>query len=343
MIPTVLADLIPGFQQAVENGSFLENSQEQGFMSQLKVIVDQIEGLEDGTLEPGDLPADLLALLNQLQESGITLPQVANSLRQLLSAQPSDLPVKSTLRLPSESQETELPESTDMLLEDEPGSQETDSQDTDALFKELSAGKQLKKGLENAPDFVAKAHDRPGTQPLPENASIKAVAGGLLHLQGSVSSQGKAEMPQLFIPQPIASDKWNSAIGERLIFMVNKDIQSAEIKLNPPQMGPVELKVTMHQEQASVTLLAQHAATREALEQAIPRLREMMESQNLNLGDVNVGVREESAFADQQTAQSGQEGHEGEQGPTGLDDSDQVPSEVSQSTEASAYVLDAYA
>jgi flagellar hook-length control protein FliK len=77
-------------------------------------------------------------------------------------------------------------------------------------------------------------------------------------------------------------------------------IQQAEIKLTPPNLGPMEIKISLQNDQTSVTFIAAQAPTREALEASIPRLREMFGEINLNLANVDVGHR-----------QAGESGHQG--------------------------------
>ena len=85
-----------------------------------------------------------------------------------------------------------------------------------------------------------------------------------------------------------AHPEWNKEVGERVIWMHKQAIPSAELRLNPQHLGPVTVKVDVTQEQVSVAFTAQHAAVKEALEAAVPKLREMLSSQQLNLLDVNV-------------------------------------------------------
>ena len=87
---------------------------------------------------------------------------------------------------------------------------------------------------------------------------------------------------------PVNHPGWGQAVGERLQWMVKQDVQQAQLKLNPRNMGPIEIKIAMNQEQATVTFVANHAMTREALDAAVPRLREMFGESGLNLVDVNV-------------------------------------------------------
>ena len=93
------------------------------------------------------------------------------------------------------------------------------------------------------------------------------------------------------VPQQVGAQTWGQAVGERLLWMVKGDQQVAELKITPPNLGPLEVKLTINNEQASVSFVSNHAAVRDALEAAIPRLREMMEQDSLQLVNVDVGAR----------------------------------------------------
>jgi flagellar hook-length control protein FliK len=96
---------------------------------------------------------------------------------------------------------------------------------------------------------------------------------------------------------PVGQPGWDNSVGERLQWMVSKHVQEAQIKLSPPDLGPLEIKISLHNDQTSVSFVANHAATRDALEAAIPRLREMFNEANLNLGHVDVGQRQAGGTA----------------------------------------------
>jgi len=81
---------------------------------------------------------------------------------------------------------------------------------------------------------------------------------------------------------------WKSDLGDRVAWMAKNKIPAAEIKINPAQLGPIEIKVTVNNDQASVTMIANHGTTREALEAAIPRLREILSDSGLQLADTDV-------------------------------------------------------
>jgi flagellar hook-length control protein FliK len=70
--------------------------------------------------------------------------------------------------------------------------------------------------------------------------------------------------------------------------MASKDTQSATLHMSPADLGPVQVRIDMNQNQASVWFTAEHAETRSALEQSLPRLREMFASQGMSLTDAGV-------------------------------------------------------
>ncbi len=96
----------------------------------------------------------------------------------------------------------------------------------------------------------------------------------------------KVDVPA--ITKPLSHPEWNKDLGERIVWMSSKAIPSAEIRLNPQHLGPISVRVDVADDQATVVFTAQHAATREAIEASIPKLREMMGTQQLNLAEVNI-------------------------------------------------------
>ncbi|MCK7494372.1 MAG: flagellar hook-length control protein FliK [Comamonadaceae bacterium] len=70
--------------------------------------------------------------------------------------------------------------------------------------------------------------------------------------------------------------------------MVNNRLQEAEIKVNPPDLGPLEVRVSLHHNQTNVTFFSHEAAVREVIESALPRLREMLDGQGINLNQAQV-------------------------------------------------------
>jgi len=71
-------------------------------------------------------------------------------------------------------------------------------------------------------------------------------------------------------------------------WFVNNGVQSATLRLSPEHLGPVEVHIDVQSSQVNVNFSAAHAETRTALEQTVPRLRELFASGGLTLGQANV-------------------------------------------------------
>jgi flagellar hook-length control protein FliK len=69
---------------------------------------------------------------------------------------------------------------------------------------------------------------------------------------------------------------------------VEQGKHTASLRLSPEHLGPLEIQISMNDDQASVYFGAAHADTRAALENALPKLREMFASQGLSLADAGV-------------------------------------------------------
>ncbi len=81
---------------------------------------------------------------------------------------------------------------------------------------------------------------------------------------------------------------WGRTLGHQLNWMVNHQLEQAAIRVNPPDLGPIELRVSLQHNQTSVTFFCHEAAVREALETALPRLREMLDGQGITLNQAQV-------------------------------------------------------
>lgn len=96
-------------------------------------------------------------------------------------------------------------------------------------------------------------------------------------------------LPALPVAPRVASAEWGGAVGEKVVWMANQNHQVAELHLNPPNLGPLEVRLTIGNDQASALFVSPHSAVREAIETALPRLREMLADNGIMLGNVTVG------------------------------------------------------
>lgn len=110
-----------------------------------------------------------------------------------------------------------------------------------------------------------------------------------------------------FMPTTFGQAGWSEQVASQVAWFSSKNVREAEIQLDPPELGSLQVRVTMSQEQASVSFSSPHASVREALDQSVVRLREMFNEQNIDLVDVDVsGQSHDESFA--QESQTNQEG-----------------------------------
>jgi flagellar hook-length control protein FliK len=103
-------------------------------------------------------------------------------------------------------------------------------------------------------------------------------------------------LPTVSIDTPFNQPNWGQSLGERIQWMVGQKMQGAQLKLNPAHLGPLEVRIQVQNDQASVQFTSTHAIVRETLEAALPRLRDMLESSGVELVDVDVSGQ---SFAEQ--------------------------------------------
>ena len=105
------------------------------------------------------------------------------------------------------------------------------------------------------------------------------------------------------ISVPVGEAGWGRAVGEQVVWHVSQNIQSANLRLNPQHLGPLEMQLQMEGDKATLAFTSQHAQVRDALESSLPRLREMFAQNGLNIVDVNVS-QQQTGRGDQQDTQS---------------------------------------
>ncbi|MCP3669110.1 MAG: hypothetical protein GY814_01470 [Gammaproteobacteria bacterium] len=120
--------------------------------------------------------------------------------------------------------------------------------------------------------------------------NINSAISGLAQLS-SIQASGTTPPPPV-ITAPLGEQGWGEAMGQRIMWMMGKGVQSASIRITPPHLGPIQVQLSVQNDQASVSMIAQHGVVKEALEAAMPRLREMLAESNLQLVNVDVSHRE---------------------------------------------------
>jgi flagellar hook-length control protein FliK len=92
----------------------------------------------------------------------------------------------------------------------------------------------------------------------------------------------------LIIQAPVSSAAFADEVSARVTALAQSAITQAQLQLNPADMGPVHVQITVQSGQASVWFGATHSDTRAALEASLPRLRELFANAGMPLSDSGV-------------------------------------------------------
>jgi len=167
---------------------------------------------------------------------------------------------------------------------------------------------------------------------MPASANVNAAPASALDSAGfnfnaPLSTALGAAGLSTSIMTPLQSPGWSQQMTDQVSLMLKGGFQQADIKLNPAHLGPMEIKLSMNDDKASIHFVTQHAPVRDAIDSALPRLREMLEQQGLSLGDVDVSTQSEQQQAQAGAEQSPGSGglSQGEVAETGAADSDAQP------------------
>ncbi|HEY9380730.1 MAG TPA: flagellar hook-length control protein FliK [Burkholderiales bacterium] len=122
---------------------------------------------------------------------------------------------------------------------------------------------------------------------LPAIASAEAAAPTHpVHLQQGV--ERVAQQAAMTLQQPVGSERWNNELGQSVNLLVRADQSSATLHVTPPDLGPIDVKIDMAGDKATLTFTVQNPDTRNALENAMPRLRDLLADGGIALGDAHV-------------------------------------------------------
>ncbi len=115
------------------------------------------------------------------------------------------------------------------------------------------------------------------------------------HIGGAAPAQA-AQASVATIEARVGTQGWDQGLGDKLVWMAGQKQQVAELHLNPPDLGPLKITLTLNHDHASAQFVSAHAQVRDAIETAMPRLREMLADSGITLGNTSVGT---NAFHEQ--------------------------------------------
>ncbi len=90
------------------------------------------------------------------------------------------------------------------------------------------------------------------------------------------------------VEAPVRGAAFAQELGDKVVWLASRNSQVAELSLNPPQLGSVEVRLTLSGGEAGAQFFVASPVAREAIESALPRLRELMAQAGINLGEAQV-------------------------------------------------------
>jgi flagellar hook-length control protein FliK len=92
------------------------------------------------------------------------------------------------------------------------------------------------------------------------------------------------------IDAPFGTDGWGEAFSQKVVWLVDRQQQSAELHVNPPHLGPVEVVLKLSDDGARIAFSSPHAAVRDAIDASLADLRNALAERGLSLGQALVSA-----------------------------------------------------
>jgi flagellar hook-length control protein FliK len=170
------------------------------------------------------------------------------------------------------------------------------------LNTDLETDTAIRSALPEIGDKAAKFAVREFIEPKADSLPIKNLPTDTSTSPASVSATFPANQPvhtapfsnqSLRVDTPVRDLAWSGDFSQKVVWLTSNDQKFAQLTLNPPQMGPIEISLNINKDNASASayFVSPNAEVREAIETALPRLREMLAGVGIELGQANVGAQ----------------------------------------------------
>jgi len=147
-----------------------------------------------------------------------------------------------------------------------------------------------------------------------------SLQGTGLHLHGSPQllrqAQGAQPTPQLPVQTPAGQQAWAEDVSNQVRWMLGRAESKAELVLTPPSLGKLEVSISLNGDHTTAQFIASSQAARDALERAMPHLREILQQAGIMLGDANVSTSGQQGRDGSASSQGGGKG-QGDEALTG--------------------------
>lgn len=115
---------------------------------------------------------------------------------------------------------------------------------------------------------------------------------GAAQLITSSAATDASPPPTLKVSAGVDTAEFGQGVADRVSLMMDSNLTSAKLQVNPPALGPIEVRIALQGGHAQVWFTSHSAVTRDALESSSPELREMLGAQGF--GQVSVDISQRS-------------------------------------------------
>lgn len=116
---------------------------------------------------------------------------------------------------------------------------------------------------------------------------------------GAAPRESLASLPPLLAGARLdpTTPQFSVALGQQMQWMASQQVGRAELRLDPEELGPLEIRLEMNGDEIRAEFSSRSAEVRSLLETQVPRLRELLAEQGFSLADAQVG-QERAAYQD---------------------------------------------
>ena len=130
-----------------------------------------------------------------------------------------------------------------------------------------------------------------------DNGVASSALGGLFSTSAAPQIPTHATAPAMVstatLQAPVGSAPWQNELGQQLIRFSQRGDHQIELHLHPKELGPLQISLHVNDQVAQAHFFAAHAQVRDAVQQAIPQLREALAGQGIALGEAMVGQQQQ--------------------------------------------------
>lgn len=122
-------------------------------------------------------------------------------------------------------------------------------------------------------------------QAIPNNIQVIAAAQPMA--SPSITPRPFTNIPQT-ITARLGSSVWANEFSQMITWVSTKQSQTAELQLNPPDLGPLNVVLKISDNQLTAQFISPHSSVRDAVENSLPKLRDVLADNNIMLGNTTV-------------------------------------------------------